>query len=522
MNNYRQGLDDLLAQCQRVAPLVPVRSELQELSKAHDYDLGFDLALPLLPYQRAGVAYCLEQRRVILGDEQGLGKTPQLIAVAVRAHEEGKRSLIVVPPSLRINWQRELSKFAPHLKVATVSGTTPHAVPPCDVLVIGDAVVKAWAPVLVKQRFGALLCDEAHRYKNEKAKRSIAITSLSRAVPEDGYVVLASGTPAVNRPVELVSLLNIIGRLDSVFGSAGSFKWRYCDPQPVQIGRRTVYSYTGASNTAELHRILTGTLYVRRRKVDVLKELPAKRRVQLAVEIDKKLLRDYITIENDFLAWVFAQGGTEAVLKASRAEVITRLTALRQAIGKAKVASAIEHVESLIEDDQPVVVFAHHRSVIQAFLDACNERAVSDPRWRAVAVVGGLKDADKQQAIDAFVSGDANVFVGNYQSAGVGLTLVKSGEVPVTQWVSIELPWTPADVAQAEDRIHRIGQDESVTCWHITGAREDNQLTVDDRLWALLNHKQEVLSSVLDGFASDLGAEAGSVIAQLLHDWLGN
>jgi SWI/SNF-related matrix-associated actin-dependent regulator 1 of chromatin subfamily A len=282
-----------------------------------------------------------------------------------------------------------------------------------------------------------------------------------------------------------------------------------------------VYTYNGASNTKELHDLLRSTVYIRRRKEDVLTELPPKRRAQLAVSLDKVTLRDYNRVEKEFLNWVFDKGGREAVLKASRAETITRLTALLQELGKAKVKAGIEHIESLIDADEPVVVFAHHRSVIDAILTECAERAVDDPRWNAVVVNGGLTDEVKQKAVDDFRSGKANIFVGNYDSAGVGLTLTSSGDKPCTQWVGIQTPWTPSSLSQAEDRIHRIGQTDTVTAWHITAVQEDGTETIDGRLYAILNHKQEVVSSVLDGFAEDLGAEAGSVIASLLEEWLG-
>jgi SWI/SNF-related matrix-associated actin-dependent regulator 1 of chromatin subfamily A len=511
--NQRESLDALLSSLSRVAPPTEVDAELTALSGAHDADIDFDLALPLLPYQRAGVAYALKVRRVILGDEMGLGKTPQLIAVAVKAHEQGLRSLIVVPPSLRENWRREIAKFtAGALSVEVVNGTKPYALSGADVTVIGDSSVTGWTQALATEGFGALLVDEAHRIKNPKAKRTIGLQAIARSVPEHGYVVLASGTPATNRPSELVSLLDAIGQLRPVFGSAGAFRFRYCDPIQNNFG----WTFNGASNTEELNLKLTGTCYIRRRKSEVLKELPAKRRAQVAVALDDKSLREYLRVESDFLGWVYERGGREAVLKVSRAEVITQLTALRRTLAVAKVPSALEHLESLVEADEPVVVFAHHRAVIDAIVTECQKRAETDPRWSVGRIVGGMKDAEKQEAVDGFQQGRINVIVCNYTAGGVGLTLTRA-----TQWLGVELPWTPAELSQAEDRIHRVGQTESVTCWHLTGARANGEQTIDDRLFALLNAKQTALTAVLDGKAEDLGIEAGSIIASLLSDWVG-
>lgn len=512
MTSNRTALDDLLGSLARVAPPLEVNTELARLSGAHDAQLDFDLALPLLPYQRAGVLYALRQRRVILGDEMGLGKTPQLIAVAVKAVSEGKRALIVVPPSLRLQWVREIAKFAPTLSAVIVEGTKPHAIPAGDVVIIGDATLTPWAPALARENFGALLVDESHRFKNEKTKRTIALAGLARGVPEDGYVVLASGTPVVNRPVELVAPLDIIGRLQPVFQSAGAFKYRYCDPQRNAFG----WTFVGASNTAELHDKLRGTCFIRRKKEEVLSELPPKRRAQVAIALDDRALREYLRIEREFLSWVFEQGGKEAVLKASRAETIVQLTALRQAVAVAKVPAVIEQIESILDADQPVVVFAHHRAVIDGIVGECERRGVEDPRWSVVKIVGGLGDEAKQDAVDAFQQGRVNVIVCNYTAGGVGLTLTRA-----SQWIGAELPWTPAELQQAEDRIHRIGQDaESVTCWHLTGARTNGELTIDDRLFALLNSKAEITSSITDGVARDLDAESGSIIGALLDGWI--
>lgn len=523
--NHRQVIDDLLATLPRVAPLIQGDPERARLSGAHDAELHFDTVVSLLPYQRAGALFALTQPqgRTLLGDAPGLGKTAQLIAVALQTHADGKRTLFVVPPSLRENWRREVLKFSgSSLTVEVIEGTKPYPLSGADVTIVGDAGLVGWARALASEGFGFIGVDESHRFKNGKAKRTLALRAIAHSVDKTDRVVLASGTACINRPLELISQLDILGVLNPLFGSEKSFKWRYCDPQPKQIGRRTVYSYNGASNTAELHETLRSTVYVRRRKEDVLTELPAKRRAQLTVALDKETLRDYNRVEQDFLAWVFERGGREAVIKASRAETITRLTALLREIGNAKVSASLEHIESLVESDEPVIVFGHHRDVLESILDECNKRAdAGDERWRAVIVYGGLNDTQKQKAVDDFVSGKASIFIGNYDSAGVGLTLTVSGDRPVTQWVGIQLPWSPASLSQAEDRAHRIGTTESVTCWHLTAVKDNGEDCIDGRLYALLNHKQEVVSSVLDGFAEDLGAEAGSIVSALLEEWVG-
>lgn len=495
-NQQLAELRSFIQTLDRVAPVMEVDATLTELSSAHDAEVEVDLAQPLYPFQRAGVAYALKQKRVIIGDEMGLGKTPQGIAVCAHAVKHGHRALIIVPPSLRINWERSIALFAPWLSVTVVKGNKPYAYKATDVTIIGDSNVDAWSVTLAQKRFGCLVVDEAHRAKNFKSGRTKGISYIARAIPKEGYVVLLSGTIIVNRPNELVSPLQIVGRLDNVFGSRYSFLQRYCDPKHNGWG----WVYNGASNTAELNQLLRGTCYVRRKKEDVLTELPAKRRAQYAIEVSEEDLLAYRHAEEDFKDFILNNGGVEAWQRVAKAEVIARLTALRRLLGVAKIASVVEHVNELVEQGEQVIVFAHHKEVIAKYCSAFEEHNV-------VKVVGGLSDEQKDEAVRKFQSGEARVFVGQFTAAGVGLTLTASSNV-----VFGEIPWTPAEATQAEDRAHRIGQTNAVVAWWLL-ATDAVHPTIDDRLWNLLNAKHEAVSAVLDGIAVDLGAEGSTAQA---------
>lgn len=506
MNTQLEGLSALLSGLDRVAPAITADPALLALSSAHDGEVAVDLAQPLFPFQRAGVAYAIKQRRVIIGDEMGLGKTPQGIAVAVQAVNEKHKVLVVVPPSLRTNWVRSFKQFAPWLSVAVVKGSRVGAIPKADVVIIGDSNVDLWSLKLAG-KFGALIVDEAHRAKNAKSGRTKGIAYIAKSIPTEGYVVLLSGTIIVNRPSELVAPLSIIDRLDRGFGGRNAFLFRYCDP----IHNGWGYVYNGASNTTELNDKLRGICYVRRNKSDVLKELPAKRRAQVAVEITEDDLATYRHAENDFRDFVIANGGAEAWQKASKAEVITRLNALRKLLGIAKIPYVVEHVEELVAQGEKVIVFAHHRDVIAGLASALSKHGV-------VKVAGGLTDEQKQEAVDAFQQGDAKVFIGQFTSAGVGLTLTASSHV-----VFAEVPWTPAEAVQSEDRAHRIGQDNAVVAWWLLAVDDTSEIpTVDDRMWALLNSKHETVSAVLTGHGEDMGAEGGSITQALIDGIVGN
>lgn len=507
MSNQLEQLNTLLGSLHRIPPAIVADPALLELSSAHDGECPVELAVPLFPFQRAGVAYALKQKRVIIGDEMGLGKTPSGIAVAVQAVNEKHKVLVVVPPSLRINWLRSFKMFAPWLNVAVVTGNKVGAMPKESVVIIGDSNIDAWS-MKFAGKFGALIVDEAHRAKTENAGRTKGIAFIAKSIPEEGYVTLLSGTIIVNRPNELISPLNILGRLDRVFGGKSAFRFRYCDP----IHNGWGYVYNGASNTTELNEKLRGTCYVRRNKSDVLTELPAKRRAQVATEISDSDLTAYLHAENDFRDFIIANGGAEAWQKASKAETITRLNALRKLLGVAKVPYVVDHVEQLVAEGEKVIVFAHHKDVIARLTESLTPHGV-------VRVIGGMNDEAKQASVDAFQNDpEVKVFIGQFQSAGVGLTLTASAHV-----VFAEIPFTPAEATQAEDRAHRIGQTSSVLAWWMIGVGNNPDIPLlDDRMWALLNSKHEVVSSVLTGNGEDMGAEGGSITQALIEAIVGN
>jgi len=249
------------------------------------------------------------------------------------------------------------------------------------------------------------------------------------------------------------------------------------------------------------------TCMVRRRKEDVLSDLPPKRRAQIDVELSASEMATYRKAEDDFLLWVFNNYGKDAWQRASKAEIITRMNKLREILGIAKIRSVVEHVKSLLSEDEQVVVFAYHRKVIEGIKEALKDYGV-------VVVAGGSTPEQKEERVEKFMKGEAKVFIGQYQSAGSGLNLTCASNV-----VLAEMTYTPAEGQQAEDRCHRIGQPNPIVAWWIT-AVDTKKPTMDMRMWALLNQKSQVTSATMDGWAENLNADAGTMTAQLLQDML--
>jgi len=436
------------------------------------------LALPLMDFQEEALAYALERPASYVALDMGLGKTPVGIGVAAAAKAAGLTPIaIVVPPSLRINWVREIKKFAPWLTGAICAGKHPKPLPPVDVIIIGDAVLSEWEPALTGC-IKTLIIDEAHRHKNHATKRAKAMVTIANSVP--GPKVLLSGTPTPNgRHSEMAGQLDILG--DSAWkaiGGKGKF-WSYYCPKKDAFGNR------GNHDTPGLH-IAMQDFMIRRKRDDVI-DLPNKGRSAVAIEAKGKAARDYPRIEEDLIAYL--QGEDKETAGAARNEALVRMNVLRHTAGMAKVPGVIDHVGDLLDAPGGVFIVAEHNDVMDAL-------SLGLTKYGCVEVRGGMTDDTKQRSVDAFTSGKARVMVGQITAAGVGLTLHGNGincRVVVAQ-----LPWTPAELRQAEDRLHRIGQTNDVQV-EIMLCNIQDRWTIDERLWNVLEHKSFTTGELIDG-----------------------
>jgi SWI/SNF-related matrix-associated actin-dependent regulator 1 of chromatin subfamily A len=458
------------------------------------------LALPLLDHQAAGVEFALDRKAAYLAHDMGTGKTATAIGwiASLVAAGEGP-VLVVVPPSLRTNWaQREIPRFAPSLRVETLTGTKPCDPDPADVYVIGDSSVKAWADRITgqvvdgKDRRGnplyrqvspplvkALVLDEAHRAKN-RSQRTAAMIRIAQVCGP--YRLLLSGTPAPNgRNAEFGTQIDILGDTAwDAIGGRGRFWGHYC-PKTDRFGSR------GNHDTEGLNAAMRSAFLQRLLRFDVL-DLPNKGRSAVATTAAGKPSRDYIRAEEDLIQWLAEEG--RSTKGAERAEALVRLTTLRALAGSAKVKSAIEHIKEILDEQAGgVFVVAEHHDVMDSLM-------LGLAQYNPVSVRGGMRDDDKQAAVDEFNAGTARVLVGQVTAAGVGLTL--HGDGLNTRVVVVQLPWTPADLQQAEDRLHRIGQTNDVHV-EILLAHIEGRWSIDERLWGMLESKHFDASTLVDG-----------------------
>jgi superfamily II DNA or RNA helicase len=434
----------------------------------------------LRPFQRAGVAYALESRRLFLADEQGLGKTVEALAVL---EEDGAfPAQVICPASLKLNWRREIEHWLPHRSVEVVSGTS-GALPEADIVVLNYEIVHAHRERLIAARPRALVLDESHYVKNPAAKRTRAVRRLAEALPEGALRLALTGTPVMNHPDELIAQLRILGRLEE-FGSGARFKRRF----------------QGAGAEERIHWHLRRTCFVRRLKRDVLPQLPDKRQVVVPVGLDNE--REYRLAERDVVAWLQEQplelSELESRVAATlRAERLAQLNTLRRLATRGKLSTALAWIDDFLESEEPLVVFASHREIQEAVVSRFPD---------AVHVVGADAVAERDAAVRAFQAPDGpQLIVCSTRVGGQGITLTRASNVAF-----LDLEWSPAMHDQAEDRCHRIGQHDAVTAWYLLAAE-----TIDEEMASVLARKRGIVGAVTDGRRDESEAVVQSVVRAL-------
>jgi SWI/SNF-related matrix-associated actin-dependent regulator of chromatin subfamily A-like protein 1 len=425
----------------------------------------------LFPFQNRGVAF-IESRdgRALIADEQGLGKTIEALAW-LQLHPERRPAIVVVPASLKLNWEREAQHWMSNPKVQVLSGTSLYKITG-EIIVINYDILGDWFPALKAMNPQVLILDEAHMIKSNSARRTKAVKQLAKGIP---HVIGLSGTPIVNRPVEAFNALHIID--PTVVGDFWSFAHRYCAAHNNGFG----WDFNGASNTAELHDKLIQTVMLRRVKSDVLTDLPDKLHSFVPIELDNE--KEYRSAELDFISFIQRTKGSDAAERASNAATLAEIEGLKQLAVQGKMKQAIDWIQDFLDADGKLVVFAVHKFVIDALMTHFGTQL-------AVKIDGSTPMADRQRAVDIFQHNpECRLFVGNIQASGIGITLTASSNVAF-----LELPWTPGALVQAEDRCHRIGQKDSVNIHYLLANG-----TIEEKIAQLLDKKRKTLDAVLDG-----------------------
>lgn len=478
------------------------------------------LSAQLMPHQWVAVQALVQREQCLLADEQGLGKSLEILAAL-----EATRSfpaVVVVPATAILNWRDEVAQWLPHRKVALAGGGVgkkEQGVPfaEADLIVLNYESFEKHAGEMVAVRPKALVADEGQYLKTHDSARTEAVKEF-RAASGVGRVIVASGTPVLNRPSELLTLLTLLPDLLAELGGFARFASRYCAATQQRAGRQSYWDFSGSANLGELaNRLRESGRFVRREKASVLPTLPAKQREEFAVEISNR--PEYELAKQDLAAWLKTKSthsgkqkrnkdeGEAAALRATvewmgwseedarevglgtadRAEALRRVGALRQLAGAGKITAAAQWIGHVVKNEK-LVVFAYHIDVQRALVAALDEAGTAAP----LEITGDMTAKARHAAICAFQQDPKHrVIVCSLSAARTAITLTAAKRALI-----VELDWSPAGLEQAEDRVHRIGQVGQVT---ITYLRATD--TLDDRMLSILDRKRVVISKIAAGDA---------------------
>lgn len=439
------------------------------------------LLLEPYEYQKEGIAYALQHKRCIFGDQPGLGKTLQAIGTVTIA--KAYPCLVVCPAALKINWQREFKKFAG--KQALILDDRNKAnwhrffeTKCCDIFITNYESLKKFFVMGIRDDarftmrsitfdprvslFKSVVIDESHKCKSSKTQQSKFIEGICKGKE---YILELTGTPVVNNNTDLIQQLKIMGRLED-FGGYKNFIERYC-AGPKQ-----------SSNVKELNWRLSMTCFFRREKAKVLTQLPDKSRQYIEVDIDNR--KEYDRAEADLIQYLrdYKNASDEKIEKAMRGEVMVRMGILKSISARGKIKVFSEFIHDVIDGGEKLIVFAYLKEVVQEL-----KRNFPD----AVTVTGEDNATRKQAAVDKFQNDpECKLIILNYKSGGTGLTLTASSRVAF-----IEFPWTFSDCEQAEDRAHRNGQKNNVNCYYYLGKD-----TIDKYMYQVIQTKKNIANGV--------------------------
>jgi len=460
------------------------------------------LRATLRPYQQEGLAFLQNLRRHgaggILADDMGLGKTLQTIAHIVTEVESGGMvhpALVVAPTSLVGNWQRELQRFAPHLRVAVYHGprrgqaraefSSAHVVITTYGLLVRDR------EAFEDQTFHLQILDEAQAIKNVRSQAHQACKTVDAE-----YRICLSGTPVENNLEELWALLDFV--MPGLLGDAAQFRCAF---------RYPIERDGNAERLASLRRRVAPFI-LRRLKNSVARELPPKTEIVVPIELKEDQRDFYESIRLAAHAEV-RQAVKRKGIAASTIDILGALMKLRQVCCDPRIvrvgsARAIEHsakLEALFEmlpgmvaQGNRVLVFSQFTSMLALIAEGLAARDIS-----FVSLTGAT--ANRQAAVDAFQGGAAKVFLISLKAGGTGLNLTAADTV-----IHYDPWWNPAAQAQATDRAYRIGQQRPVFVYNLIVAG-----SVEERMMNLQRHKQALADGLLEN-------GDGSTLEQLSAD----
>jgi SWI/SNF-related matrix-associated actin-dependent regulator of chromatin subfamily A-like protein 1 len=474
----------------------PISEEVQEARKQALEDshkavsatvIPVPTGLNYLPFQVAGIDYALAHPKCLIADEMGLGKTIQSIGVINATG--AKKILIVCPASLKINWTRELKKWL--VTPLTIAIEESSNWQDADICIANYNILSKHLEIINQSKWDILIGDESHYVKNPKSQRTEAFFSIKA-----NRTLLLTGTPVLNRPIELYPMLKDFGAYFA--RSYYSYAKRYCGGCSDRYGM----DVSGSSNTEELGTKLRETCMVRRVKSQVLTELPDKMKqiiplpkngaeADIAREMEAYNAYHQKTADAKKKLTEMKKEGKDKdeeyleMVKQMKAHIASfgEIAKLRHATALKKVDVASDLIAEAVDSSGSIIVFAHHKDVLEGVA-----KKLTDAGIHSAIFTGETPIEERQKIVDDFQAGKIQVFLGSIMACGTGITLTKSSHV-----VFLEMEWTPSVMEQAEDRAHRIGQKESVLVQYMV--YDDS---IDGMLAQKIVAKEEVIDSIME------------------------
>lgn len=518
-----QLIEPLLSSFETAGPGAPSCMDLPEPATSVKLPAGYEL----MPHQASVVTAAAEGHRTfLLADEPGLGKTAQALLAAQAAN--AYPLLCVVPSVVKTNWAREAARWTPSRDVTVIHGSGESIDGFADIVIVNYEVLDRHVGWIATHGFRGMVVDEAHFIKNKKSQRSQHVLEIADRVRQRvarPLMMALTGTPLINDIDDFRPIWQLLGWIDD----------KKPGPELMAALDETGMTPLDRGFHAAARQAVIDQGIVRRRKVDVASDIPARRIADLPVELDAAAARSIGESERELARRLVKRYDAAVAARQERSgvtvegidhELVRRVAgwelsdeadstsgenvfAMVRRIGQAKATLAADYAAQLARSAGKVVFFAKHIDVMDAASELLASRGI-----RYSSIRGDQTPTVRQRNIDAFTKDpDVAVAVCSLTAAGVGLNLQAASNV-----VLAELSWTNAEQTQAIDRVHRIGQTEPVTAWRIIAAQ-----TMDQKIAELIDSKAALAARALDGSDEEVASSADvqlEALAAMLTDAL--
>jgi len=515
-----QMLQAALTESYDRAPIIlsdEVRQLIRQLTEQADIPVPLGIQATLRPYQERGFSWMYRNFRIgfgsIIADDMGLGKTLQVITLLQKMKDDGalttnQPALVVVPTGLVTNWQAELKRFAPMLKVFTYHGPGRNLkeFKDTDLLLTTYGVLRSDVTKLKKLSWLAVIIDEAQNIKNADTAQSKAV----RQVPAKMHIAM-SGTPVENRLSEFWSIMDFANQ--GYLGSAKGFKEEFANPIQRQ----------GNQQVADRFRRITAPFLLRRLKSDktIINDLPDKiEQNELALLTERQAALYHETLEQAMQTIESIDATDHQSLFVRSGLVLQMILALKQICNhpalflkngdfnpelSGKTEMLLSLLESIVESGQKVLVFTQFKEMGDMLQQMVEQRLGEKPLF----LHGGCSIKERQAMVDRFQTntrGD-QVFLLSLKAAGTGLNLTAASHV-----VHYDLWWNPAVEAQATDRAYRIGQHQNVVVHRFI-----TQNTFEERIDQMIQDKRHLADMTVASGESWIGKLSNSELREIFR-----